>query len=381
MSIVRTVALGEEITFEVEFLDDDGLALDLAAAPKYKIFDHENSLITTGTGVQDVGAPERWYINTVIPNNAPAVDDPSSAYKIMWLGVDAEGTKYRNTEKFQVFSSQDSGNIPYEPIFLLVGDTEINDNISVDEELASYKIKIIDPVDDSVLLTLQENSPQYSSYANAEYQYEVSIDISNIGVVVPGILARQIHWELVFVSGKKLREIHDYYTVTPSLMWYVNQTRLRLDKAQLWELSASLRLYDWEIIAHTANALDEINAMPATQTGWSLIAVPDEIRPYLLNLTCIHTLRSMYMAEGLSAFDFSGQSTQLSSDRTQYIQTMMDMFGYTEMEEKIRKVKKRIVRASAGVTNLNVGPSTVYPALHNSLLYLRGRLLAASPRF
>lgn len=377
MSEVRTVVVGQEITFDVTFFTDDDDPVDFDAAPTYVVRTHDKEFILDGTGSQDVGAPERWTATFTMPDGVPATEDPSEFYYIRWAGTDANGVKHRTSEKFRVSAGFDEEEGPIQPLFVLQKDDEASDIFKTDRVVENATISIVNPLtsdDETVVhddtVDVVRNVGGYRYYG---YDIDLSTKISN-----PGLVVRQVHWEVEFDDGDKEREIHDLIIVTSLMLRLITEVRNKIDKGQIFEANPSLRIYDWQIACFIITALERINSLPATITGWGLQdCVTNGSKPYLIDLACIELLRAQYLAEGLSAFNFSGQSTQLDSDRTQYLQTMIDMTN-TDLEEKIRKLKKSLIRRGGGVLMINVGASTNYPALLDSGMYLRARLFAAT---
>lgn len=376
MSEVRVVVVGREVTFDIEFFDDDGDPVDFAAAPRYEVYDHEGDFILDGTGVQDQTASERWIATFSMPDGVPATDDPDSFYVIRWKGKDADGNRNTAREKFRVSDGLDEDEAPIQPLLVLQKDDETTDYFKSEKEVVNAAISIVDPLANTET-EIHDDEVDLDKNVGGVRIYKYDLDLSE-KFANPGVVVRQLHWEVEFADGEKEREIHELYVVQPIVLKFVSDIRRRIDKGQVWNLNPALRIHDWEIIAHMLFALDRINSLPATITSWDLNTIVS-IRgnTHLIDLTCIEILRAQYLAEGLSAFNFSGQSTQLDSDRTQYIQTMIDQLN-TDLEEKIRKFKKGIVRASGGVLSINIGPSTNYPALLDSGMYLRARLFAAT---
>jgi len=376
MSEVRVVVVGEEVTFDIDFFDDDGEPVDFAAAPTYEVVDHEGDLIVNGTGVQDQNASERWVATFVMPDGAPATDDPDSFYVIRWKGKDADDNRNTAREKFRVSDGLDENEAPIQPIVVLQKDDETTDYFKAEKEVANVVISIVDPIANSET-TIHDDSVDLDRTVGGVRIYKYDIDLSE-KFSNPGVVVRQLHWEVEFDDGEQEREVHELYVITPIVLKFISDVRRKIDKGQTWNLNPALRIHDWEIIAHLLYALDRINSLPATVTSWDLNTISSiKGNTHLIDLTCVEILRAQYLAEGMSAFNFSGQSTQLDSDRTQYIQGMIDQIN-TDLEEKIRKFKKGIVRASGGVLSINIGPSTNYPALLDSGMYLRARLFAAT---
>lgn len=368
--------IGREVTFRADFSDDAEEPLDLQSAPTFKIYSHDGDFITSGSGAQDMGAPAYWTASVTIPTSAPTTDEPEQFYKIKWRATDETGDEWTQIERFKVFSGLDEEDGPIEPVIIMQGDLDAEDMIRADKVVTNISIKLVDPfTNDSEEIYSEMNPDAYST--NGAYVYKVTLDLEEVAAELnPGVLCRQLQWTITYDDGKRSREIHDLYIINSMMAKYISDVRSRIDKGGLWDFNAALRIHDWEICGALLIGLDRMNVNPATITAFNLGNIPLSFNSFLLDLTCIEILRRLYLAYGMSAFDFSGQATQLSSDQTQYIQTMIDALG-SDISENIRKAKKMFIRKKGGVLHISVGPNTVYPSLMNSASYLRARMYAA----
>lgn len=131
------------------------------------------------------------------------------------------------------------------------------------------------------------------------------------------------HWEFTF-DGSPSHDFRQAFVVSPRMTGLISSFRMYLDQSQLNRWLAHFQFTDVELVDCLYRGADRINAQPPQATAWS----PDNIPPSLqhaLRCAALHEmLNRLYLAEGLSTFDYQGGSISVTADRTQYIQTKMD---------------------------------------------------------
>lgn len=368
--------IGQESTFDVEFLTSEDVPVDPVSSPKYKIVSHLGEFVLEGFGIQDDGAPERWFAMATIPSGAAPTNSPGEFYKIIWTITSRSGIRYSNRENFKVYADLNQDLEPIEAVFGLQGDTEVEDTIITDEPLVSASYQLIDPfVIDQPFTKIDIASPVAAQTDRGRFFYKQAIDVSGIELRHMDVLEQQISWELTFGNNRREREIHPLYMTSYFVLKMVADVRQKIDKGQQWHLNQSLNISDWEIIFCLMQAMDKINMAQPQVTEWTVGTLPSQLRYFLTNFAAVELLDQLYLAHGLSAFDFQGQSTQLSMDLTQYIQSAKDTMNQ-ELLERLPIAKKLYIRQSRsiGVLSVQVGPSTNFPSYASPSSHLLYRL-------
>jgi len=365
---MQQAIIGEESTFDADFFDVNGAPVDPSASATFKIYDHNQDVIASGTGIQDVGAPERWYSVVTIPAGAPSTENPEDYYRIQWFLTSRTGVRHTVSEKFRAYTHIDGTDEPIEVIFLTEGDDTLDDMTIAQAELESYTIQLIDPfIPTRTMDKITEASPTPITYDSSNYIYQHSIDISGLTLTGAGIEEFQVEWIKTYSSGAQEREIHPCFIASRRALALSSAVRLKVDKGQVWNLNVSLNIEDWNLIYCLSEAMRWINGSMPQATQWTLASIPPSLEYFLINYAAFEFLRMMYLAHGLSAFSFSGQSTQLEMDQTNYIQTVMDSLQ-SDLNEKIATAKKLALRSTrrVGVGSVNFGPNTSIPIYYGA---------------
>jgi hypothetical protein len=313
----------------------------------------------------------------MIPEGAPETDAPDEYYTIHWRLVSLNGEAHNFTERFKAYSDLEEDEPPMEAVFGIQGTDTVTDMIVTGEVPKNYSYKMIDPYElypDRNTSPTIINVPQPTSHTRSNYYFRHNIDVSPITFTPAGVEEVQFHWNIEYCDGKKEHEIHPCYLASNYVMKLVFDVRQKIDKGQQFHLNRSLNISDWEIIYALGQAISKMNSFNPT-TAYGIGNLPVQLTYFLVDYACVELLRQLYLAYGLASFDFQGQSTQLSMDLTQYIQTMMDNMEQA-LNERFLVTKKMLVRSSRpiGVLSVNLGPSTNYPVFHDPGANVRFRL-------
>jgi hypothetical protein len=371
------VIIGEEATFDARFYNAAGGPVDPSGPPTYRILDQDGEYLIGGSATQDIGAPERWYAQIMIPEGAPATDAPDEFYVINWRLVSLNGEISNFSERFKAYSGLEEENPPVEAVFGIQGTDTVTDVIVTNQMPCSYSYKMIDPYGMYPLRNTDPvifHSPEATKHTRSNYYFQHDIDVSNVAFTPAGIEEVQFHWNIKYDDGSSEHEIHPCYLASNYVMKLVFDVRQKIDKGQQFHLNRSLNISDWEIIYSLGQAINKMNSFNPT-TSWGITNLPVQLTYFLIEYTCVELLRQLYLAYGLSSFDFQGQSTQLSMDLTTYIQTMMDTMEQS-VNERFLVTKKMVARSQRpiGVLSVNLGPSTNFIVFNDPGSNIRFRL-------
>lgn len=357
---------GQQVSLVAEFVDGNVAAV-FAAPVAYQVQDPNGLLVASGTCIQDSESPEKWSATFTLPANLPITQgDGGQRFKIVWSGQDVAGGKHRATEHFEVLNATYE-ELKQRALAVLVG-RPFADSLLTQSPISGYTVELRD-VKDNVHYTATVTNPEAAVHGQY-FQYEHSFDNETVTALVAGavgIYPYQIHWTYS-VAGQSTNEMHPLYVFNGKVMHYVHTLREYLDMAQLDEINPALRYTDLALAHHLLVGLARINAEPPSLTSWTLNSLPDGLSFSLKAAAAVEALNARYLAEGMSSFDFQGQSVQLSVDRTQFLSYKIDE-NLTYLNDKLRAQKKMAVRSSsAGVLGVNFGTMTnVSAPLNNEL--------------
>lgn len=356
MPFLSEIIRGQPFTAETFFQDSSGNPLPSSLTPAFcSIRDPNGNLIFQINPTQDFTDPRRWFIICTIPSGAPAGVDIGK-YSIQWtLGT------YTNTEYFVVLAeiniSTDSTDV------IMLENTIFTDNLIVDHQISGpITIQVFD---DYKLLF--DSGPQTITpiQLNGRYVYQYSSPAPIIGIFSSHYdqNSYSIRWNYNNVLGPNI-DIHALYVLNNKTILFLNTMKHTLDKARNYDINPSLRFTDAELFNFLINGLQRINGSPPQFTNFNFVTIPRIFYSTLVKAGELEALQAWRLAEGLAAFEFSGQSTQLSIDRTQHIELLISELSQyldIEIERQKRLLARSVANRNAGSVGISIGPKTNYP--------------------
>lgn len=361
---LQSVYRGQSVQAEVFFYDPETGAPAVPDAPaSFKILTHDSQLVQSGAAIQDTLDPARWYCTFVIPDSAPISDD-GRKYKIVWSLVSDNGF-HSSVEQFSV-------QLEFEPIgedldVLMLEGGRLKDSLGLSSAATELFCRVLDENGTVVIPSTAVPLSPKSANGLVYYEFDSGSDMPQL-VSRDGAAPYFIEWSYTAAPLPKSTEIHVLYVVSPKMYMFIDGVRKFVDVANNSDINPNLRYTDTRLAHHVLAGLQRINSEPPTLTNWSVNKVPTSFYNYVTKAAIVDALRSQYLAEGMTAFDFQGQAVQLNVDRTQYLQTMADNLDQ-ELNDKVPRAKRTYIRASGagGVLGINVNQSTNHLDLRSKI--------------
>jgi hypothetical protein len=120
------------------------------------------------------------------------------------------------------------------------------------------------------------------------------------------------------------QEMHVFYTITPYSATFIGSLKKLTDRAMLGDANRYLQITSSDLAHALLRGLDYVMQSPPLMTPFALDTMPITLRDFVVKAGAVDLLRSLYLAEGMSAFDMQGLGVQLNVDRTQYISTLVE---------------------------------------------------------
>lgn len=365
---------GQAFEADVEFYNSDGSTPFVLSSPAtYEVYDYQNNFILNGNGTQDTGNTARWYSSIVIPSSA-LISDNLQKYKIIWNAVGTNETK-SSIEYFEVTDVRDP--ISIENGRLLLKNGKFLDYIYLDSEVDSGTVKLID-INDNILYT-DTISGSANKIINNKYVYEnESTDLIDGLETSSGLNIFFSVWELTLDNTEVIFEIHPIYIISTRMFMYIDGVRRIIDKIRNDDINPTLKYTDIDLCHYVIDGIQRINRHKPNITNFHVDNIPIVFDEFVKKAGAIEALRAQYLAEGMAAFDFSGQSVTLTVDRTQYIQYVIDQLE-AQLDDPLRATKKIYIRKNnAGTIGISLSPVLNVPSLANPreyLFYLRSKYI------
>lgn len=323
----------------------------------YEIRDPDGAFVLGGPATQDSADPARWFATVTLPDSLPA-RPASEKYALGWLFI-ADKERHQRTEFFVVESVGDNVFTATDVLALKGG--LIKDLVRVPSQPPqSVDTLNIDYLNYSgaklytVPKGLIEKAPSSSAFDIFGYTLSTANLPPTAFLTSDPLIA---NWQL----GQNLdatNEIHFVYIVTPATLSLANDVRRSIDKARNEDINVNLQMTDLDLVHYLKMGMARINATPPAVSDYTIDTVPVRLRYALAQAALYEAMSAQYLAEGVSAFDFGGQSVTLTVDRSQYYESAMGRIqGY--LDNELPKIKKAdAIAGSPGAVSIQIHTRT-----------------------
>lgn len=287
-----------------------------------------------------------------IPSNLP-VNDLGTTYQLRWTIVLRNGQDLYAFENFTVLPSTQQVHGGVDSIEL-IGDTgNVQLRLPKKYQYVEYEgyinnRRIFDSRQSSAPVVEADVFTYKGQVTNGEY---VNASLDPITIVWS-------YWDDV---NHKQRETSQLFIASPIMLDAIKDMQTWLNRAYSDSGTQPGITFDaLDYIKYLRLGRDQFNAA-AVPTSFSLIAADGPIRWFWIGYSCLAACRAQYLAEGMKAFDYSGQVTQLSVDRTPFWEAMAQGLE-GQLNEQVKPFKT--VLAKRGVTdgdgsNMGLRPGAV----------------------
>jgi len=351
--MLSSVSPGASFVIETTFIEQDGTAFITNTPPTYVIRTPDDNLVLTGTPQQDPQVPARWYSTVTIPQNVP-IYDQDKKYTLSWFAVNGKN-KRTNVEFFNVAPLTDFKFVENDKV--VVDGTVIKDKIYLPNHMKPDCIGVnIRQPNGVVLFSGRVNPLPVANYFDRAC-YSFSVPTSTVGAKYdnngqPHI----IEWQYD-INRDTQYEYHFIYIISTKLLIYMNDLRRMIDKARNEDIIPQLQFTDVDLIHCLFKAMERINTSKPIMTNYSLYTLPMALNVLLVKIAGWEALNAQLLAEGVSNFDFSGQSVSLNVDRTAAYEAMLGRLD-AQIGDNLEKTKRILTRsANIGVLGLSLGVS------------------------
>lgn len=311
----RTLVRGNVVTFQTRFVAADGTPLvpaDSAQYPAVTITDTEGVVIQTGVGV-DISTGT-WSYQFMIPADG-VVSTDEHPWRIDWFMTTTSGRQVELSQNFAVVDvlTLTPDDRAY-TILTALGDTA---RLMVKYRSAQSEIKLM--LKDTHGCGIDMTSSIQSTTADGWYVYWVDTPAwQTVGQYLVQWTSRQAFTSPTQTVIQQLR-------VPEPEFWFMDpELRMMIDKVQ--KKAGHVQAYsDSDIYEYIRKGLDIINGAYTPVSYYSLGQVwHSPLNAYVIMAAAVYGLQAQLISETDLSFDFSGQTTTLSQDKTSGYATAID---------------------------------------------------------
>lgn len=210
---------------------------------------------------------------------------------------------------------------------------------------------------------------------SAGYLYKVTVDTSTYPIALEPYM---IGWQGES-EGQTYTEFSNLYLVQPTIWQAAKDVEAVIQRA-------------YTVVAGQVDIIftpeDLLNFLRLGRDKFNSIALPTEftmtnalnaVRHLWITCSEILALRAQYLAEGMKAFNFSGQAVTLDADRTQYFENLASSLE-SSLPDDIRAVKQTMAKrgitggdgSQSAVRSINIGSVGITLSPINRIANRRG---------
>jgi hypothetical protein len=324
------------ITWDI--LDNEGIVYSSGATTGYTTTVKDNDTLVTADAT------------IVVPSTIP-VNVVNSKYQLRWK-LQVGSSIFFNFETFTVLpvTPQEQGAVPL---------------VELSGKIASPSIVLPDAytevgfevyLNNDLLLPLTSVVASEVNVAEG-YSYSGQIDTSVLrsGQDPASMVPYQVMWIYNNAGKPPNYEGSRLYVVTPSILMAANDVRDMINRAHSTINGApDLTFTIEDLLTYLRMGMDQFNGF-ANATNFTMLNATGPVRYFWIAWSQIQALRSQYLAEGDKAFNFSGQSVSLDSDRTAYYEGLASAIE-SRITEDCRQLKLLLSKRGVTAGDGNVNP-------------------------
>ncbi len=362
---------GQALNHKTDFFGEDNLPLSPQAGyPKVELVDHDGLTISATVAAPDDKKIGCWFIMLPVP--MLGLERPTE-YKLKWRFLTQDNERYSLVETVLIAPKKDRRDTD---VVLLTTDTlcRINIPISVDTSIHDQTIRIFN--DNDLIQTL--------------YLADCKVDAGDTKTMVefesasltPAMKSRLT---IVDVQYRDRYEqfVYNIWCVTPQITKAANQTiAFLLDKSNVGNIISALEWTYSDMMGYLENGLNFFNAITGERMYTTTFTGLNMQGPLLFAwviCSAYWAVQAQIVAEGSLAFDFSGQSINLSVNR---MEAWENLKGWLEkqIDDIVKPLKQQLAAqnilggdGSVGTTQMqnpqNVGMVGLTNAVTTSVWY------------
>lgn len=187
------------------------------------------------------------------------------------------------------------------------------------------------------------------------YEYTLFVPTIN-STLFPSLVPYNIVWKYETVPEYFETESSNLFLITPSIMQAMKDVYLTINKSRA-KFGFDSVFNEKEVMSYLRQGADYFNAL-YNPTIFNFTNATGPVRHYWLQCSIVVALRSQYLMEAESAFNFSGQAISLDIDRSQYYESLASTIE-SGLQDPIRQLKANLTKRGIIAGDGNVNPTAL----------------------
>ena len=357
--MVATIVRGQNQLFDAYFYEDDGTTpLFAVGGVSYVVTAFNSMLIASGIAEQDTTNLARWKLNLIIPPSAPTTG-PNDVYTLVWRAKDKSGNTNIQRDKFTVSDQADVAESLNSTTIAMVNQP-FNLSFAVnDPKISSLSLRILKIGSDMPLITLPNLLDQVgqgiTSVTDGNLsRYNILISGGQLTPIVSqgnqgGLSGYFAYYNYLDGVGREQTQINNIYIVNSTILSIMNDMNMYCNMLRNADVVTQLQIDESKLVHFAIQGLQKVNATSPGNFGFDFnsLALNQTFYHWVVKCAQLELLQALSLAEGMSAFEFSGMTVQLNSDRTQYLNNAIGELQ-NAIDNQLPRVKSQFGRAGGG---------------------------------
>lgn len=320
---------GKALNCTQEFTDDEGIPVQCKAGyPKARLMIGKDTIANLHTEQID---SKTWSVMVQIPELG--FNEPTPI-ELKWRVVDKNGNKHKVTDIIMVqpFASPDIGDVV----------------IMQDEETIDFSIpvRLEDSYNSWLSIYLHNDSitEKVEIPHTKRIKYATYTSVSSVKPNIDPLLQSYLMvLEYNTFKPEKQRLMNNLWVVTPQMLNCMNALEQSLNKARLENVIPQLEYTQSDLLHYLQRGLNLFNSYSPNLTDFNGTNMQGALFDALILCASYYALGAQLLAEGMLAFDFSGQAVTLNVDRTPHLESALGRVE-AQIQDRIPKLKQLLLR-------------------------------------
>jgi hypothetical protein len=353
------VVEGTQQSFTLKFLEEDGTPTypyDDVGGPSVTFYDTDMDIIDRRNATPTTVTGE-WQVDFSIPN-FNLIDEID--LDIVWEMYDEGCNRVSKTITVTVLPEKNKryGDIvtvikksDTKFTFVLERTVEANDSvlmtISLNNEIIAEDIDLMS--DPTIEKTITKTRAVFEVPLGAD---TASLRLEPISVLV------------IHTDKRKVPDIvqSNLWVITNQIMVAVSMLQQSIDKAKLENVIPELEFTTADYLLYLYRGLQMFNSYPPLVTSIRGTNMQGVLLHLWIVCSSLEALKAQTLAEGASAFDFSGQTVNLNVDRTPSLEAAIGRLE-SQIENEVKPYKKLLGKASIIDNDGSIGSKSLASAI------------------
>jgi hypothetical protein len=205
---------------------------------------------------------------------------------------------------------------------------------------------------ESLIATIFRNNTQVMSRAVSTapeetadgYMYKIDVSPTSMGIHHASLLPFTVVWKYTVPgSSQSFTETSNLYLHNPTILTAGKDLENFVNRAYTDNgIDPSTLFTPIDVARHLRKGMDMFNSA-IRPTNFNMTNAQGAVRQFWIQYATIDACRSQYLAEGMKAFDFAGQSVSLTVDRSQFWDSMANSIQ-SECDSFVKQLKDNLAK-------------------------------------